>query len=556
VTAAGLYHTSGVESRARDLAGRARQLYARAGTAVPPRELADLEAALGGGETAAAAGSATGRFVDVLCRAASLVAGAGNEARALEGLLHEMRNLAGAQHVLLLGRDQLPHRSSLLARSPGVEPPQVLENPRLAARALQAQVPFTAADLPDERFARPFCALPVEAGERSLGCIVLEWSVDGNLPEEPVVHVLQALAQHAAMLVERAAMPVAPDLPAVTETASLAPAMPAGEREEPGLEALVGRSAARQAIIDFVRQVRDLEATVLVMGENGTGKEVVSRAIHFTGTRRNDPFVTINCTAIPGALWERELFGHEKGSFTDAHERKKGFFESAHRGTMLLDEIGDMPWEMQTKFLRVLEQKTFTRIGGTEPLQVDVRILAATNQDLEAAVQAGRFRRDLFHRLNVLAITLAPLRERREDIPVLARYFLERHAERMGVRPKRLSGEALRILMRYPWPGNVRELENAMKGSLVLSNRDVLLPEDLPAAVLRGGDTAETGGEVDIDSVARWVLDHATYSIRVPLMPAIEKALARQLVGKVGEKTMAARLLGISKPTLYTRLKS
>jgi DNA-binding NtrC family response regulator len=291
------------------------------------------------------------------------------------------------------------------------------------------------------------------------------------------------------------------------------------------------------------------------MGENGTGKEVVSRAIHSTGARRAAPFVTVNCTAIPEGLWERESFGHERGAFTDAHETKKGFFETAHRGTLLLDEIGDMPWEMQTKFLRVLEEKSFNRIGGTAAIRVDVRIIAATNQDLEAAVAAGRFRRDLFHRLNVLPITLRPLRERREDIPELARYFLDVHATRMGVRPKRLSGEALRILMRYPWPGNVRELENAMKGSLVLSDREVLLPEDLPAAVLRGGDASETAGELDIDSVAKWVLDHAAYSTRVPLMPAFEKALARQLVAKLGEKTMAARLLGISKPTLYVRLK-
>jgi DNA-binding NtrC family response regulator len=318
----------------------------------------------------------------------------------------------------------------------------------------------------------------------------------------------------------------------------------------------LGRSAARQAVIDFVRQVRDLEATVLLMGENGTGKEVVSRAIHLTGTRRHHSFVTINCTAIPEALWERELFGNERGAFTDAHETRKGLFETAHRGTLLLDEIGDMPLEMQTKFLRVLEEKTFTRIGGTEPVRVDVRIIAATNQDLESAVQAGRFRRDLYHRLNVLSITLRPLRERREDIPELAKFFLDLHARRTGVRPKRLSGEALRILMRYPWPGNVRELENAMRGSLVLSDREVLLPEDLPAAVLRGGDAPESAGaELDIDSVAKWILDHAAYSARVPLMPALEKALARQLVAKRGEKTMAARLLGISKPTLYTRLK-
>jgi transcriptional regulator with PAS, ATPase and Fis domain len=364
--------------------------------------------------------------------------------------------------------------------------------------------------------------------------------------------VLRAQSQHVALVLERAQAPSARPASTADE-----PSRPAAEvlHDESSLDGIIGRSAARQAVVDFVRQVRDVDTTVLLMGENGTGKEVVSRAIHHTGARRKHAFVTINCTAIPEALWEREMFGNERGAFTDAHEMKRGFFEIAHRGTVLLDEIGDMPWEMQTKFLRVLEDKSFSRIGGTDRIQVDVRIIAATNQDLESAVQAGRFRRDLYHRLNVLSITLPPLRERREDIPELARYFLDLHAGRLGVRPKRLSGEALRILMRYPWPGNVRELENAMKGSLVLSDREVLVPEDLPPPVLRGGEGPEAAGELDLDSVAKWILDHAAYSTRVPLMPALEKALARQLVEKLGEKTMAARLLGISKPTLYTRLR-
>jgi transcriptional regulator with PAS, ATPase and Fis domain len=329
----------------------------------------------------------------------------------------------------------------------------------------------------------------------------------------------------------------------------------AESRDETSLDNIVGRSAARQAVVDFIRQVRDLNATVLLLGENGTGKEIAARAIHFTGQRRRFPFVTVNCTAIPQGLWERELFGHERGSFTDAHESRPGYFEAAHRGTLLLDEIGDMPWDMQTKFLRVLEEKSFTRIGGTETRHVDVRIIAATNQELEAAVQGGRFRRDLFHRLSVLVVTLPPLRERREDIPELAQYFLDKHAVQMNLPTKRLSGEALRILMRYHWPGNIRELENAMKGSLVLADRDVLVPEVLPAAVLRGAEGGESVGSLDLDQVARWVVDHATFSTAKPLMSALEKAIARQLVDKVGEKTRASRMLGISKPTLYNRLK-
>jgi DNA-binding NtrC family response regulator len=404
----------------------------------------------------------------------------------------------------------------------------------------------------DEKPARPFYVVPVEARERGLGCLYLEWDASSVAPDETVLAVVRALAQQAAVVLDRmvggARAPVGGAAAVTTEGTATGV-------EDGGYEGIVGRSAARQRVIDFVRQVRDVGETVLVMGENGTGKEVVARAIHFGGVRRDRPFLTINCTAIPGPLWERELFGNERGAFTDAYEAKKGFFEAAHGGTLLLDEIGDMPWEMQTKFLRVLQDRTVTRVGGTEPTKVDVRIIAATNKNLDLAVEKGQFRSDLYHRLNVLSITLSPLRDRREDIPILANHFLAVHAAANGVRPKKLSGEALRVMMRYRWPGNVRELENAMKGSLVLSTRETLLPEDLPAAVVRGGDSLEATGELSVDDVAKWVIDRAAFSDRVPLMPGLEKALARQMVVKIGEKTRAAKLLGVSKPTLYSRLK-
>jgi DNA-binding NtrC family response regulator/tetratricopeptide (TPR) repeat protein len=555
LTAARLYHESGVESRARDLVERARQLFSRDGAGIAPRELVDLEAILGAGERPAALLPQVDRFVEVLCRVTATAATAGSDVQALEQILGEMRGLVRARHAVLLGKDQLPHRASLIAREPGVEPPLVLSEPHLAARALQTLLPFGSDDLRGQEAApRPFLVLPVEVRERGLGCVYLEWDAGQTAALEAALPVLRALAQHAGLALDRAASAEPRSVLGAGEPA-VAGAAGAPGGDDSGLETIIGRSAARQAVIDFVRQVRDLETTVLLMGENGTGKEVVTRAIHATGIRRHYPFVTINCTAIPEALWEREMFGNERGAFTDAHETKRGFFETAHRGTLLLDEIGDMPVEMQAKFLRVLEEKTFVRIGGTDPIRVDVRIVAATNRDLDAAVASGRFRRDLYHRLNVLSLTLRPLRDRREDVPELAKHFLDLHAARLGVRPKRLSGEALRILMRYPWPGNVRELENALKGSLVLSDREVLLPEDLPEAVLRGTDGPEAAGELDIDSVAKWILDHAAYTPRSPLMPVLERALARQLVAKIGEKTRAARLLGISKPTLYTRIK-
>jgi DNA-binding NtrC family response regulator/tetratricopeptide (TPR) repeat protein len=550
LTAAELYHASGVESRARDLVDRSRQLLSREGSGITPKLLVDLEAALGTSAAGPARGAQADLFVDILLRAAATTATAGSDGQALERILQEIRALSGARHVVLIGTDQVPRRESAVLREPGVEPPAILDHPRLVGRALQTLLPFGSDDVRDEKPARPFYVVPIEARERGLGCLYLEWDATGSAVEDAVLAVVRALSQQAAVVLDR--MVGGGAAPAAAATVSETPPSGAGNG---GFDGIVGRSAARQRVIDFVRQVRDVGETVLLMGENGTGKEVVARAIHSSGTRRDGPFLAINCTAIPGPLWGRELFGNVRGAFTDAHETKKGFFEAAHGGTLLLDEIGDMPPDMQTKFLRVLQDRTITPLGGTEPVTVDVRIIAATNKDLALAVERGQFRSDLYHRLNVLAITLAPLRDRREDIPVLANHFLNLHASTNGVRPKKLSGEALRIMMRYRWPGNVRELENAMKGSLVLSTRETLLPEDLPAAVVRGGDSLDTAGELSVDDVAKWVIDHAAFSDRIPLMPVLERALARQMVAKVNEKTRAAKLLGVSKPTLYTRLK-
>lgn len=552
VSATRQYLASGLASRARDLVARARQLFMRDRSIVLPRELLDLEDQLGTGDGADSGDGQAISLLEILRRVTANMTTAGNDHEALEQVLVEVRSLAKAHCALFLdGQGQVHGASARDASSP--PPPQVIELSRLAARALQADAPFGPEAMPDPEAYRPFYVIPVAVRDQRLGCVYLEWVETAALPASDVLGVLRTLAQQAALVLQQTDRHRKPA--ATVETATL-PRIPAPPTPESGIESIVGRSAARQAVIDFVRQVRDLDATVLLMGENGTGKEVVARAIHDTGNRRSFDLVTLNCTAVPEGLWEREMFGHERGAFTDAGKGAVGLFEKAHRSTLLLDEIGDMPWEMQTKLLRVLEQKSFMRIGGTEIVHVDVRIVAATNQDLDAAVQAGRFRRDLFHRLDVLAITLPPLRDRREDIPELARHFLGLHAEKMGVRPKQISGEALRIMMRYSWPGNVRELENAMKASLVYSDREVLVPEDLPPPVLRGGEGPDSAGQLDIDSVAKWVLDHAAYSPGRPLMPDLQKALARQLVSKIGEKAMAARLLGITKPTLYTRLRS
>ena len=250
-----------------------------------------------------------------------------------------------------------------------------------------------------------------------------------------------------------------------------------------GPQNIIGGHPAMKKVTQLIQQVGGTKATVLIQGESGTGKELVARAIHYESDRSSKPFVVINCAAIPSNLLESELFGHERGAFTGAVKLKKGRLELADQGTLFLDEIGEMPKELQVKILRVLEEQRFQRVGGMEDIEVDNRIIAASNKDLKHAVEEGAFREDLYYRLNVIIIALPPLRERKEDIPLLVDYFLDKHR---GVSKKTVNGVsagALQCLMEYPWPGNVRELENAILRGLVLCRTDSLEVEDLPEEV-------------------------------------------------------------------------
>jgi DNA-binding NtrC family response regulator len=250
---------------------------------------------------------------------------------------------------------------------------------------------------------------------------------------------------------------------------------------------IVGKSEPMLRLFDLVAQVAPSRSTVLIQGESGTGKELIAKAIHQHSPRRDKPFIPVNTGAVPSDLLESTLFGHERGAFTSAVAAKKGLFEVADGGTLFLDEIGTMRMDMQAKILRVLQDKRFMHVGGTQEIQVDVRIVAATNVNLEQAVKEGRFREDLFYRLNVISLELPPLRSRKEDIPLLAAHYLKFYAEENGFQPPELSPEALRLMMDYEWPGNVRELENSMERGVVLSNGPTLTPELLPAQ-LRGNN--------------------------------------------------------------------
>ncbi|WP_461210329.1 sigma-54-dependent transcriptional regulator [Desulfocurvus sp. DL9XJH121] len=330
------------------------------------------------------------------------------------------------------------------------------------------------------------------------------------------------------------------------------------EPETGSEDALVGRSPAMQDVYKAIGRVAATEATVLVRGDSGTGKELVARSIYQYSARAGGPFVVINCVAIPETLLESELFGYEKGAFTGAAASRMGKIEQADGGTVFLDEIGDMPLSIQAKLLRLLEEKSVERLGGGRPNPVDVRILAATNRDLEAAVAEGRFRRDLYYRLDVVSVWLPPLCEREGDAVLLAEHFLARHARNMGLEPPALTDGARDVLAGHAWPGNVRELANTMHKALIFSRGASIGPDEALAAIHgeRMEDEAEGGGFED--QVGRFIrrrlgeggegalddiVDH--FAAR-----AIEEAL--QLTG--GNRTHAARLLGVSRPTLLARI--
>jgi nitrogen regulation protein NR(I) len=325
-------------------------------------------------------------------------------------------------------------------------------------------------------------------------------------------------------------------------------------------EGIVGRSEAMQQVFKLIGQVSQSEATVLVTGESGTGKELVARAIYHHSRRADKPFMAINCAAIPENLLESELFGHEKGAFTGAGERRIGKFEQCDGGTIFLDEIGDMPLATQTKILRVLQSGEFQRVGGNQTLHADVRLIAATNKDPEQLVAAKKFREDLYYRLNVVRIHLPPLRERREDIPLLVDYFLQKLARSGTVssRSIKISTEVLKALEKSTWPGNVRELENAIERAAVVARGDSILPRDLPTEVREPRSVGVPPEDVHgaIDAVVRPLYAMAKKDPKLKIMAAVERELiARALVETHGNQVQAAKLLGITRATLRKRIE-
>jgi len=303
---------------------------------------------------------------------------------------------------------------------------------------------------------------------------------------------------------------------------------------------MIGKSPSMQKIYDLIERISDTSSNVLITGESGTGKELVAKAIHYNGTRKEGPFIAVNCAAIPETLLESELFGYKKGAFTDAKSDKKGLVFEANQGTLFLDEITEMPLTLQAKLLRVIEERELRPLGDTNSYLIDVRIISTSNRDIGSSIQQGRFREDLYYRLKVIDIEMPPLRERREDIPILVQHFINKFSKEQKKGISGVSEDALKILLNYSWPGNIRELENIIQRAITLSQHEVILPEDLPASIIQKID--EKLFEKALEE--KFTLDQ------------LEKEyIKRVLIETGGNKSKAAERLGLDRKTLYRKLE-
>lgn len=303
---------------------------------------------------------------------------------------------------------------------------------------------------------------------------------------------------------------------------------------------LIGKSPSMQKIYDLIERISDTSSNVLITGESGTGKELVAKAIHYNGVRKEGPFVAINCAAIPETLLESELFGYKKGAFTDAKSDKKGLIFEANEGTLFLDEITEMPLTLQAKLLRVIEEREVRPLGETNSYPIDVRIISTSNRDIGSSIQQGRFREDLYYRLKVIDIEMPPLRERREDIPILVQHFIHKFGKELKRSVSGISEGALKILVSYSWPGNVRELENVIQRAMTLSQHEVILPDDLPASIIQKTDEK---------------LFEKALKEKFTLDQLEKEYIKRVLIEMGGNKSKAAERLGLDRKTLYRKLQ-
>jgi transcriptional regulator with GAF, ATPase, and Fis domain len=372
-------------------------------------------------------------------------------------------------------------------------------------------------------------AVPLEVQDKLLGALYLDTSSQGARFDSELLQLVTALGNVAALAIENA-----------HHLERLGDENRRLQQELNIEHNMVGESQRMRDVYQFVSRVAARESTVLIQGESGTGKELVARAIHSNSGRANRPFVAINCAAIVDTLLESELFGHERGAFTGAVGQKKGKLEMAEGGTVFLDEVGELAAPLQAKLLRVLQEREFERVGGTRPIKLDIRLITATNRDLNDASRGGTFRQDLYYRLNVVSVELPPLRERAEDIPLLAAYFTSKYSEKVNRRVAGISPKARGCLLRYPWPGNVRELENAIERAVVLGSTELILPEDLPDSILEEAASAE----------------EPVTALHDGIREAKKKIIEQAIEQANGNYTEAAGLLGVHPNHLFRLIRT
>ncbi|MGO8796921.1 MAG: sigma 54-interacting transcriptional regulator [Candidatus Sulfotelmatobacter sp.] len=446
----------------------------------------------------------------------------------------------GGRGAILLADREGQQFNSMFARMRQAGQVQLVKVSRtIARRVLEQGIAILGSDVPGSDELREVESLaashvhsllcvPLTVFQKVIGCIYLDSDSAASRLNEDHLQLVAAIAGISAVALENARR-----LHWLEEENERLTVEVSQDRS------LVGEGTRMKEVYQFLKRVAPAESTVLIEGESGTGKELAARAVHRNSPRGNKPFVAINCAAIPETLLESELFGHERGAFTGAAAMKRGRLEVADAGVVFLDEIGELAPALQVKLLRVLQEREFERVGGTHSIKVDVRVIAATNCDLAQAVREGRFRQDLYYRLNVLRLKMPSLRERRDDIPMLVRHFVQKHAKRCKVKARPISPEALSRLVNYDWPGNVRELENAIEHALVLGASDMILPEDLPESLLDPTPPPE--------------MTEAKYHAAVK---ALKKQLIRDAVEHSTSYADAARLLGVHPNYLHRLIRN
>jgi transcriptional regulator with GAF, ATPase, and Fis domain len=421
----------------------------------------------------------------------------------------------------LLGPEHPVHISREIVRQVIEEGISLLDGGSAAAESAGSAVS-------DEKLPRAFLCVPMMSGKKAIGLIYLECNITASFTTDDF-QLLAAIAGLAVIGIENA-----------RQFERLGSENQRLRAEFSLTHDMVGRSARMRDVYQFIERVAPTDSTVLIHGESGTGKELVACAMHKNSPRKNQPFVALNCAALTETLLESELFGHEKGAFTSAVNQKKGFLEVAEGGTIFLDEIGELSLILQAKLLRVLQEREFVRVGGTRPIKINVRFLAATNKDLQKCSREGTFRADLFHRLNVISIALPSLREHPEDIPALAEHFAARHAKNCNRSVLGISDEALACLTQYDWPGNIRELENALERAVVIGSSDKILAEDLPETLLESAKSGATSSAKYHDAIRNLK--------KQMILGALDQSS--------GNITEAARLLGVHANYLHRLMRN